>query len=88
MALEFEGELIAMADCDWVLFKGCGCPIGVCTGRHHEAESEAWAAFYDTGAEIAAAQSAGARIDLVKHEVWCAELLSRHMAGCTHGGKS
>lgn len=84
-AAEINGHQVSLAVCDWVLWAPCGCPIGVTVARSARTEDAAWRAFYDYKREIAVARQLGARMELMTHERWSAEVMARMKARCPHG---
>ena len=87
---EIGGVHVPLADCDWVLWRACGCPQGVTVGAFPDlshvtaTEEAAWTRLYDTAEEIAAARERGEWIELVTRERCRAEVLGQLSARCEH----
>ena len=80
---------VPQSECDWVLRKACGCPIGVATGEHHRTEDDAWKAFYETWKAIAKAAQRGERMEIMPHSRYSAEVMPFLMSGkCEHEVKA
>jgi hypothetical protein len=86
-----DGTHVLLVDCDWVLWRRCGCPQGVTVGGFPDGsvmtatEDAAWSHLYDTAKEIAAAKDRGERVELVTRERCRAEVLNRFSVRCEHG---
>ena len=85
-----DGMPVPLAECDWVLTKSCGCPVGVAVASYCPAEGDAWEAFYDSGKQVAEAIRRGERLELMPHSRYCADVLPRMTVRCPHmaGGES
>jgi hypothetical protein len=75
---------VPQSQCDWVLRKACGCPIGVATGAHHRTEDAAWKAFYETWKAIARAAQRGERMELMPHSRYSADVMPFMTRECPH----
>lgn len=73
-----------LAECDWVLWRACGCPQGVCVASYAPTEDEAWAEFYDDWASITPALRRGEHMELMTHERYVREVSPRMRVACEH----
>ena len=90
LSVQIGDEQILLNRCDWVLWGPCGCPFGVTVGATktgsivNATEGSAWKSFYDTKRQIEKAIRRGERLELITHDRWCAEVMDRMKARCTH----
>jgi hypothetical protein len=84
------GKLVPLADCDWALWKPCGCLSAVAVaclpqaGQMVATEEAAWKEFYDRAAQRKQAAKAGMRVELITHERWKRELMEPFGKPCPH----
>lgn len=91
-----SGELVPLADCDWVFVKPCGCPLGCmyAQGPDYAAyeQETAFRLHYDEGTKretdkrIRAARQAGVTAVLVTREYWARRYMPIMLdpSLCTH----
>ena len=84
--VELDGKTVPLADCDWVEWAPCGCPVGTAAGRNVATEGDAWKDFYPREADRERAQKQGYRWELMTHDRWSAEVADLMIAGCPHAG--
>ena len=84
--VELGGKTVPLADCNWVEWAPCGCPVGTAAGRNVATEEDAWTDFYPQEADRESAQRQGYRWELMTHDRWSAEVADRMIAGCPHVG--
>jgi hypothetical protein len=89
LSAEIDGKYVPLTECDWVLWRRCGCPQGVCTAATRSmvlapTEDAAWREFYDTNRDVAKAQRDGMRLELMTHARYSAEACPRMNADCPH----
>jgi hypothetical protein len=80
---ELDGQTVPLADCDWVLFAPCGCPVGCCVADIAPTEDQAWREFYDHKRERDRARR-DHRMVLMTRERWAAEVMPAMRARCPH----
>lgn len=78
------GMSAPLAECDWVLWRKCGCPQGVCVASYAPTEDAAWAEFYDDWEHIAPALRRGEHLELMTHERYVREVSPRMRTRCDH----
>jgi hypothetical protein len=89
LSAEIGGEHVPLTECDWVLWRSCGCPQGVSKaagahGVYAADEDAAWKEFYDLKRDRVRAQRKGLRLELMSHERYCHEVSERMKARCPH----
>lgn len=90
---DIGGKPVPLADCDWALWKPCGCLQAVAVAcipaaEHLVAtEAAAWKQFYDRPGERKAAAAAGMRVELITHKRWISELMEPFGKPCPHAGR-
>jgi len=88
LAALIDGNAYSLAECDWVMWEPCGCPSGVCVARAYPSEGDAWKAFYDRKRDRDRAERHGARLELMTHERWGAEVMPLMKVRCPHEAAS
>jgi hypothetical protein len=78
------GMPVPIAECDWVLWRRCGCPLGVAVASYCPTEAEAWEAFYDSGRDVARAFLAGEHLELMPHSRYSTDVLPLMTVRCQH----
>jgi hypothetical protein len=89
LSATIDGKIIPLASCDWVLWRPCGCPQGVCSaagvhGVYAADEDAAWKEFYDLKRDRVQAQRKGLRLELMSHERYCREVSAQMLVRCPH----
>lgn len=84
--VEMDGQMVALARCDWVKWAPCGCPVGVTKAGEGYAvtEADAWKDFYDRKRDAERAHRDGYRMTLVTHTRWGQEVMPLMTAPCPH----
>lgn len=86
LMVELDGVTVPLADCDYVLWKPCGCPRGVSVARLDVVtEDDAWKSFFPTKRERERVQRQGHRMELMTHTRYLAEVYELMRAKCPHG---
>jgi len=84
--VELDGMSVPLADCDWVEWAPCGCPVGTSRAGSVTTEEDAWKNFYPREGDRERAQAQGYRWELMTHTRWSAEVADWMKAGCPHPG--
>jgi hypothetical protein len=84
LSATIDGQHVPLTACDWVLWGPCGCPWGVSAGWAYEGEESVWKAHYHTKRDRDRARRKGARLELMTHARWCAEVADRMKVRCPH----
>jgi hypothetical protein len=88
LVAEIDGRRHRLDDCDWVLWRACGCPQGVAVAAmsHHviASEDEALREFYGGRRQVQAALGRGERVELVPHDRYAREIAAKLIAHCAH----
>jgi hypothetical protein len=84
--VELDGKTVPLADCDWVEWAPCGCPVGTAAGRSVATEDRAWRDFYPRETDRERAQQQGYWWELMTHDRWSVEVADLMIAGCPHAG--
>lgn len=84
LLIELEGKIVPVADCDWVLYAPCGCPIGLTVAAAAPTEDPAWESHYPRKRERDARRRDGYRMELMTRDRWAAEVMPAMRAGCQH----
>lgn len=82
--IQLEGKTVPLANCDWVLFAPCKCPVGLTVAAAASTEDLAWKSHYPRKRERDARRDAGYRMVLMTRDRWAAEFMPAMQAGCAH----
>lgn len=92
--VKVDEEVVPLSDCNWVLYRSCGCSSGVTVGDlpglHRQpvtSEALAWREFFGTKREAEQAEKRGARIELMTHTRYCSDVAPT-FGRCSHGSPS
>jgi hypothetical protein len=84
---EIDGAVTPLADCEWVLFAACGCPVGCMVADIAPSEELAWKEHYPLKRDRDRATREGLRMELMTRARWAAEIMPLMLArNCTHQG--
>ncbi|MBV2364284.1 hypothetical protein [Streptomonospora nanhaiensis] len=90
LAVMIDDTPVPLADCHWVMWAPCGCPVAVCTTTVGEEVTatvdQAWARFYAMDAGAREDRQAGYTVSLVSRRRWDQEVSPRLGAPCPHKG--
>ncbi len=82
--VELDGVHVALADCEWVLWASCGCPVGVSMAEYDPTEEAAWLGFWETPEAVAVKRAEGYRLELMTHSRYVREVSHRMTVRCEH----
>lgn len=85
---DFAGCLVPLADCDWVLWKQCGCAqaltVAEAEGRVVATEADAWRELCHGTAAGKRAAARGCRVELITREKLREQVLPAFGLPCPH----
>ncbi len=86
---EVEGKPVPLDQCDWVLWKPCGClqaiAVASIPGHLIATEEQAWKQFFRAADGRRKARVAGLHVGLTTHQRWVADLMEGFGKPCPHG---
>ena len=82
LRVEVDGKTVPIDECNWAIYRPCGCLRGVLMAEGFPTEEGAWKQFFDKKKAREQARKQGVKIELVTHERWKAELSAKFGSNC------
>ena len=86
--VEIKGQAVPLSECDWIMYRPCGCTCGVLLAYMHEegapiySEELAWKDWEPKKRDRDKRKAAGYRLELVTHKDYVARICPTFLNTC------
>lgn len=84
-----DGQVLPLADCDWIMWAPCGCACGVTVAEFRDGEAlttaeAVWKDWYPNARERLKRREQGFTLTLISHARYAEEVLPKFQGDCPH----